>query len=111
MIVVVDEQPTVPRILITEGETQTLVVSENVTTVVEVGIPGLQGPQGDPFTYLHTQTEPDDEWVIEHNLGGYPHPVIIDSADSLVEGEVSFPDQNTVVIRFAGAFSGRAFLS
>jgi hypothetical protein len=50
-------------------------------------------------------------WAIEHDLGYNPNATIIDSSDSVIEGEVSYPDENTIVLRFKGANSGRVYLS
>lgn len=61
--------------------------------------------------YVHTQSTPASVWTITHNLGKRPSVTVVDSAESVVVGEVSYPDVNTVTITFSGAFSGAAFLN
>jgi hypothetical protein len=50
-------------------------------------------------------------WEIDHNLGWYPNITVIDSAGSIVEGEISYTNENSLVLSFASAFSGNAYLS
>jgi hypothetical protein len=50
-------------------------------------------------------------WNIEHGLGYYPNATCIDSSGRVIEGEVSYPDENTIALRFIGATSGKAYLS
>ena len=52
-----------------------------------------------------------DTWEIQHNLGYYPNATCIDSSGRVIEGEISYPDENTIVMRFIGATSGKAYLS
>lgn len=82
------------------------------------GIQGEQGPQGIPgevqvadLSYVHTQSVPSDTWTITHGLQFIPSITIVDSAGTVVEGSYNYPDANTVVASFSGAFSGKAYLS
>lgn len=77
------------------------------------GPQGLQGPQGDPATgsYTHHQDDPSDEWIIEHNLGYPPAVTVIDSGNSEVVGDIFYPNTDTLIIRFAAPFGGKAYLS
>jgi hypothetical protein len=52
-----------------------------------------------------------DTWEIQHGLGYYPNATCIDSSGRVIEGEISYPDENTIVLRFIGATSGKAYLS
>ena len=54
---------------------------------------------------------PSDTWEIHHNLGYNPNATCIDSAGNVIEGDISYPDENTIVIRFIGATMGKAYLS
>lgn len=62
-------------------------------------------------TYRHEQIEPSDTWVITHNLGRYPSVTVVDSAGTVVVGEVTYDSENQVTITFVGAFSGYALLN
>jgi hypothetical protein len=50
-------------------------------------------------------------WYIEHGFGYYPNATCIDSSGRVIEGEISYPDENTIALRFIGATSGKAYLS
>lgn len=86
-------------------------VVDSVVKVVEEGAQGSPGVPGGGFNLLHNQEVASDHWVINHNLGAQPNITVVDSAGSVVEGDVSYPDVNTVVLDFIGAFSGQAYLS
>ena len=61
--------------------------------------------------YEHIQEVAATTWTIEHGLGFTPNITVVDSAGTVVEGSYDYPDSNTVVLTFVGAFSGRAYLS
>ena len=80
------------------------------------GLQGIQGPQGPPgnaaaTAYVHTQGTPASVWTINHNLGFYPNITTIDSAGTVVEGDIAWPNTGTIVVTFQSAFSGKAYLS
>lgn len=75
------------------------------------GPEGPQGPPGPAFSYVHDQGAPKAIWTINHNLNGYPNVTVIDSTDSVVEGNVVYEGPNTIRVEFAGGFSGKAYLS
>lgn len=62
-------------------------------------------------TYLHTQTQPSAVWVIVHGLNRYPAVTVIDSAGTVVFGDVKHDSINQCTVSFIGAFSGKASLS
>jgi hypothetical protein len=72
------------------------------------GPQGIQGPPGSSFTFA--QTSPAAVWTIVHNLGLFPSVTVVDSAGTLIEGDLAFPDMNTVTVTFSAAFSGVACL-
>ena len=61
--------------------------------------------------YVHEQGVASDVWVINHNLGKMPSITITDSAGNVVEGAEKYLDENTVEVRFNGAFKGNAYLN
>lgn len=98
-----------PEVTMNFTEPSELVFFEGVGSI---GPPGPSGPVGEGLWLNHIQTEPSATWTILHNLGKQPAGIkIIQSDGGEVEGEVSYPDPNTVVIKFANARSGQAFLS
>ena len=136
---VVTERATETVVAVTEGS-QTLVVeqatarvvaertTETVVAIAEggrgpagpvgTGVPGPPGPTGPAglsgaaaASYEHVQNAVSDTWTIVHNLGFRPNVTTFDSGGSVVEGDVSYLDLNTVIVRFTSAFAGGAYIS
>lgn len=51
------------------------------------------------------------QWTITHNLGKFPSVTVVDSANTVVIGDVDYSSSNSLVITFNAAFSGCAFLN
>lgn len=83
------------------------------TDAVLVGPQGPPGPPGAPGggTYTHTQASPAAVWFITHGLGRRPSVTVVDSAGTVVIGNVAYTSDDTVAITFSGAFSGAAYLN
>jgi hypothetical protein len=78
------------------------------------GAQGPQGPQGEPsgpVSYLHTQYSASATWTITHNLGYRPNATVSDSANTIIEGDVEYPNSNTIILKFSSSFAGTAYLS
>lgn len=101
------------------GPTEVAVVEVTLEdqVVVEVEVPGFQGPpgpigpqgpSGDAY-YRHVQSAASSLWVVEHALGKYPSITVVDSGGTEVEGAVSYIDNNIIHVSFVGAFSGEAY--
>ena len=86
---------------------------EEVPVIIEIGTSGPQGPSGDlrNLAYVFTQGVASATWNISHGLAFVPNITVVDSAGSVVEGDYSYPDENTVIATFVGAFAGKAYLS
>ena len=61
--------------------------------------------------YVFTQSSASNEWNINHNLNKRPSVTIVDSAGDMVMGDVEYVNNNTVTVRFSGAFAGKAYLN
>lgn len=61
--------------------------------------------------HIHTQGTASTTWTITHTLGGKPSVTIVDSADTVVVGEVTYNSNSEVVVNFTTAFSGFAYLT
>lgn len=62
--------------------------------------------------YRHVQTYPSTTWVIDHNLNSNPGGIsIVDSAETVIIGDVSYEDLNRLVVVFTEAVSGKAYIS
>lgn len=120
---------------------KTVTVSKPTSNVLEVHDAGVAGPPnsltigtvtvGDPSAsitgtppnqvlnlvypaatrHVHTQGTPSTTWTITHSLGGYPSVAVVDSAKTVVFGEVTYLSTTQVVVNFSSAFSGYAYLT
>ena len=109
-----------PVSVTTEDQNVDITVTEQVTSI-DIGVSGPQGPKGEPgdpgevlytdLSYVHTQSVASNTWTISHGLQFIPSITVVDSAGTVVEGSYNYPDANTVVASFSGAFSGKAYLS
>jgi hypothetical protein len=66
---------------------------------------------GSSQTYIHTQGEAASVWLIVHNMNKRPSVTVVDTADTVVEGEVQYIDNDRVLVTFKGAFKGKAYLN
>ena len=115
-----------------DGAQVTIEVTEQAVEILEhpstlqgpVGAQGPQGIQGDPgpqgpvgpagqgdLNFTYDQPTPSSEWTITHNLGKFPSVSVTDSSGNLWQTEVDYVDQNTCIVRFSAAFSGKAYLN
>jgi len=61
--------------------------------------------------FVHTQGVPAVQWVIDHNLNKKCAVTVVDSADEIVIGQVTYNTVNRVTLDFSGSFSGKAFFN
>lgn len=61
--------------------------------------------------HVHTQGTPSMTWNINHSLTGYPSVMVVDSAKTVVYGEVNYLSTSQIVVNFSTAFSGYAYLT
>lgn len=52
-----------------------------------------------------------EKWEIKHNLNKYPSVTVVDSADTVVYGNIEYIDNTKLIITFSGGFSGKAYLN
>lgn len=62
-------------------------------------------------TYIHVQNQASDCWFIEHKLKKYPSVTIVDTAGTVVVGDVLYVDNNNIICTFTHPFSGTAYLN
>lgn len=67
--------------------------------------------QGNTRRYVHTQASALSSWEINHTLGGRPSVTIVDSAGTVVTGEVTYNSNFQVTVEFTAPFSGYAYLT
>ena len=87
------------------------IIIKPVSPIVEITAPGPQGASASAqIFYVHTQAVPAAVWTINHNLGGQPTAVVLDSAGTQCEGTFSYPSINQMVITFNSPFTGTAYV-
>jgi hypothetical protein len=62
-------------------------------------------------SFIFEQQVPSSTWTIAHSLGKFPSVVVIDSAGTIVVGEISYTNLNQIVLNFSSGFSGKAYLN
>jgi len=66
--------------------------------------------QGD-LSYVHDQATSSATWNIAHNLGKLPSVTVVDTAGSVVIGNINYTDANNLVLVFNDGFSGQAYVN
>ena len=79
------------------------VVEQPPIVINEVAFPSV--------AFNHQQGISSTTWTIKHNLNFYPNVTVVDSAGTIVEGEITYTNRNSLVLTFQSAFSGNAYLS
>ena len=77
---------------------------------VNVSIGGVIGGSGDAH-YTHTQNSASSSWSVKHDLGKKPSVMVVDSADTVLHGEIEYTDLNNIVIKLSAPTSGKAYLN
>lgn len=62
-------------------------------------------------SYVHNQSATSDNWVVTHNLGYNPSVVCKDSAENIIEGDITYNNTSSLTITFSVGTSGYAYLS
>ena len=70
----------------------------------------MTSKKGD-LSFVYTQTNASNEWVITHNLGKRPSVTIVTTTDTTVIGEVTYNNDNKLTINLTSANSGKAYLN
>lgn len=73
-----------------------------------VGPAGLDAPDAPP--YLHTQSSPSSEWIVNHNRGFRPLVTVLSAGGREVGAEVLHISDNQLRIYFAVAKTGSAIV-
>jgi len=66
---------------------------------------------GGNVSYIHTQAVPAAVWTVNHNLGRFPSVSVVDSAGTLVFGEVRYVSNAQLTVTFSAAFGGKAYIN
>lgn len=100
---------TVPNQVVVEDVRIDVNVDEDVPNLVTLN--ASSGQTVLTRRYVHTQPFVSSAWVINHNLNGKPSVTVVDSADTVVIGEVTYNSNSQVTVTFTAPFSGYAYLT
>lgn len=90
-------------------------VSNAVTIAATPAAPAIVAPalpfvgSGQLFTFV--QSVPAAVWTIDHRLGLCPSVVVVDSAGTVVDGDIQYVSLDRIVLTFIGGFSGTCYLN
>ena len=83
----------------------------------DTGLQGLQGPAGTSIldlskvSFTYEQQSSSAIWTITHNLGYRPAVFTTDYSKNTLEGDISYTNNNALVITFTDSVVGYAYLS
>ena len=97
-----------PAIIVKEPSAVSSVIIPQPTT--QIGVKNFVSAKADAH-YTHVQGVAEATWEVTHNLGKRASVTVVDSTDNIVFGEVEYLTMNTIRLKFAGAFSGKAYFN
>jgi len=96
------------NVVVNEDTPNTIIINQDAANQVVVR---LGGSAGNTRRHVHSQGAASATWTITHSLGGKPSIVVVDSADTVVIGEVKYDSNTQIRVFFTSAFSGYAYLT
>ena len=97
------------QVYVYQDSPNTVTVEESAPTVIEVRLAGSGA--GNTRRHVHSQASPAAIWNITHTLGGKPSVMVVDSADTVVVGDVTYVSNTEIRVEFTSLFSGYAYLT
>lgn len=94
-----------------EGNESALAISTTEISVAGVSSNVWNQAAARAAGYTHTQNVPSTTWSVTHNLGKRPSVTIVDTGDNVVIGEIQYTNDNSLVLTFSAAFSGKAYFN
>lgn len=85
------------------------VISKTEQPTVDVIITG--GIVGTDKNFVFTQSSASATWTINHDLNKFPAIEVVDSANDIVIGNITYNSTSQITITFTAAFSGKAYLN
>lgn len=61
--------------------------------------------------FVFDQAAPTSTWTVNHQLGGFPSVSVVDSANTVVFGMVTYVNESQITIEFSAPFSGKVYLT
>lgn len=90
----------------------TLIFSEGNGSLISGKTYGIvQGPSDVDKNFVFTQGSASNTWTINHNLEKFPSVTVVDSADNVVVGHITYTNTNSLTVSFSSSFSGKAYIN
>lgn len=61
--------------------------------------------------YIYEQGVSSNAWTIVHNLNKLPSVTVVDEYNRIIDCQVEYIDNNTVIVTFNAAFKGKAYFN
>ena len=61
--------------------------------------------------FVHDQGNASSTWVITHNLAKYCSVTVVDTANTVVIGQIDYNSVNQATLTFKSAFAGKAYFN
>lgn len=68
-----------------------------------------RAPSADTFVYV--QNIPATVWDITHTLNKLPSVTVVDTGNTIVQGQITYIDNSNITINFTAGFAGKAYLN
>lgn len=68
-----------------------------------------RAPSADTFVF--TQNTPATQWDITHTLNKLPSVMVVDTGNTVVQGQITYTDNSNITINFTAGFAGKAYLN
>lgn len=110
-VVTVSPDPPANNVVITEDTASIVLVDQDAPNQVVVRIGSSSTLSELTKRHVHAQASPSSTWNITHDLGGRPSVMVVDSANTVVVGEVTYVSNTQITVSFTVPFSGYAYLT
>jgi len=60
---------------------------------------------------VFTQGSASNSWTVNHNLEKFPAVTVVDSANNVVIGHITYTNTNSLTVSFSSSFSGKAYIN
>ena len=71
----------------------------------------VQAPSDVDKTFVFTQGTAASTWTVNHNLEKFPSVMVVDSANNVVIGDITYTNNNSLTVSFSSTFSGKAYIN
>ena len=91
------------------NEVTTNIVSKDLSVdiILTGGIVQINGDKN----FVFNQSSASATWTINHTLNKFPSVEVVNSANTIVIGDITYNSTSQITITFSASFSGKAYLN